>query len=351
MRKSKKNNKKKIIIISVVIAVVLLAIGLIITCVAINKKKGKTNENTTYTEAEAKKIKIVDVNSNTRPYAVMINNIAVARSVQSGLSEAYIVYELLAEGGITRYLALFKDANPERIGSVRSSRHYYLDYVLENDAIYVHWGWSEQAKEDIKTLKINNINGLTYEGTYFYRYNPNGIPVEHTGFTDVEKIKSAVENLKYRDTTDNGLLLKYSADSLEFNEDAQNAESVKVVFSNYTQNLYTYDEDTKMYNKKVSGSIIKDMNTGEALEIKNIIVYDVNYSDIPNDSKGRQNLENIGKGEGYYISEGKAVKIKWSKDKRESKTKYTLENGNELVVNDGNTFIQIIPKSGSVVFE
>ena len=87
-----------------------------------NKEKEKTN-NDKPVVAE-KKLKIIDEESNTRPYAVMINNIAVARKYQSGLDDAYIVYEMIVEGGITRLLALYKDANVDRIGSVRSSRHY-----------------------------------------------------------------------------------------------------------------------------------------------------------------------------------------------------------------------------------
>ena len=81
---------------------------------------------------------------------------------------------------------------------------------------------------------------------------------------------------------------------------------------------------------------------------KNIIVYKLENYTIAGDRKGRQFLENIGEGTGYFISEGKAVKINWQKESRESKTKYTLENGQELVVNDGNTFIQIVPLDGKV---
>ena len=82
----------------------------------------------------------------------MINNLNEARPYQSGLQDAYIVYEMIVEGGITRMMALFKDQNTSRIGPVRSSRHYYLDYALENDAIYVHFGWSPQAQTDISRL-------------------------------------------------------------------------------------------------------------------------------------------------------------------------------------------------------
>lgn len=149
-----------------------------------NKEKEKTN-NDKPVVAE-KKLKIIDEESNTRPYAVMINNIAVARKYQSGLDDAYIVYEMIVEGGITRLLALYKDANVDRIGSVRSSRHYYLDYALENDAIYVHFGWSPQAQSDIKTLGINNINGI-YDDSAFVRESKLPVSWEHNAFTSTKK--------------------------------------------------------------------------------------------------------------------------------------------------------------------
>ena len=85
----------------------------------------------------------------------MINNHKAARP-QSGLQEAYIVYEFMVEGGITRMMALYRDNASAKIGSVRSSRHYYLDYVLENDAMYFHWGGSPQAYSDMKALKIEH---------------------------------------------------------------------------------------------------------------------------------------------------------------------------------------------------
>ena len=100
------------------------------------------------------KLKILDLDSNTRPYAVMINNIKTVWGYQSGIQDAYMVYEIIVEGGYTRLMALYKDKNLDRIGSVRSSRHYFLDYALENDAIYVHFGWSPQAQGDIKKLGV-----------------------------------------------------------------------------------------------------------------------------------------------------------------------------------------------------
>ena len=111
-------------------------------------------------QEEDKSLKVLDPNSNARPYAVMINNHPEARKYHSGLQDAYITYEIIVEGGMTRLMAVYKGVDVGKIGSVRSARHYFLDYAMENDAVYVHWGWSPMAESDIKSFGINNINGF-----------------------------------------------------------------------------------------------------------------------------------------------------------------------------------------------
>ena len=100
---------------------------------------GKFISKVTGETPKEKTLNVVDESSNARPYAVMINNHPQARQYHSGLQEAYLTYEIIVEGGMTRLMPIFKGVNVGRIGSVRSSRHYYLDYALENDAVYVHW--------------------------------------------------------------------------------------------------------------------------------------------------------------------------------------------------------------------
>ena len=114
-------------------------------------------------------------------------------------------------------------------------------------------------------------------------------------------------------------------------------------FPDFRQNSY--------YNQNVNNYEQIDKNTEENLTVKNIIVYSINNYTIAGDKKGRQFLDNIGSGEGYYITEGKIIKINWEKESREKQTKYTYEDGTELIVNDGNTFIQIIPKNGNINWE
>lgn len=295
------------------------------------------------------KVKIIDVNSNSRPIAVSINNNHAAWP-QAGLQDAYLSYELIAEGGITRILAFFKDTNTEKIGSVRSARHYFLDYVLENDAIFVHYGHSPQALSDIKSLGINNINGM-YDGSTFYRDKTLKRASEHTAFTTMEKIKKTIKSKGYRIETDKGTLLKYSAVNKDYSKDENSkvANNVSITYSDYQTTSYVYDKENKVYKMYMSKQEHIDLVTKKQYTVKNIITYQVENSAI--DKKGRQNLYNTGKGEGYFISNGIATKIKWSKASRSAKTKYTLMDGTELVVNDGNTWIHIQPKNKTLSIE
>lgn len=343
---NKLNNRGKIAIIAVsILLVIAIVIGVIYSLSDKNLNNNKKEQEGNYTPEEVKEIKIVDLKSTTRPFAVMINNINVARPYQSGLQDAYIIYEMIVEGGITRYLALFKDVDVERIGTVRSARHYYLDYVLENDAYYAHWGWSPQAQSDIKTLGINNIMGGT---KYFWKDNTLPVATEHTAYTSTERLNEAVDYYGYRKELQGGLLLTYSAEPVDLasDETAIPATSVDIDYSNAYRNHYDYDAEAKVYKRSVNGTPHTDYVTKEQYTFKNIIVYQVANSTIAGDEKNRQNFDNLGSGEGYYISEGMAIPITWEKTSRSSKTKYKVKStGADLIVNDGNTFIQIQPKN------
>ena len=298
-----------------------------------------------------KKLQIVDLNSKSRPYAVMINNNHAAWP-QAGLQDAYIVYEIVVEGGITRMMALYKDADTAKIGSIRSSRHYFLDYALENDAIYVHFGWSPKAQSDISTLKINNINGL-YD-TCFWRDKTLKRAYEHTAFTNIEKLKETTKKKGYRTETDKDLLLNYSVDELELStkEGAIPANNVTIKYSNYHTTSYEYDSENKVYKRTMSRVPNTDLDSGVQYTAKNIITYKVEDTAlVDTENKGRRDLKNIGSGEGYYITDGYAVPITWEKSSRSAQTVYKYKDGSEIVVNDGNTFIQIQPLNQSLTIE
>lgn len=352
MKKQKNNKKVKVSVIVATISIILV-IGVALLLFLGSKKDStlpKITKKNSSTPTIESNLKIVDLNSKTRPYAIMINNLGVARPLQSGLQDAMIIYEMIVEGGLTRYMAVFQDQNTERIGSIRSARHYFLDYVMENDAIFVHYGQSPQAKEDLASLSINNVNGM-YNAKGFFRDKTLKRAWEHTAFTSIEKINTVVKSKKYRTTTEEQLL-KYSPIKVDHSSDdtLKTANKVTIKYSNYQTTSYEYDKENMNYKMFMSGKSHDDLVTKKQYTVKNIITYQVKNTSL-GDKKGRQDLDNVGSGEGYYISNGEAIKIKWSKSSRSSKTKYTLMNGEELVVNDGNTWIHIQPKGQTLKIE
>ena len=319
---TKREKKKKKNLILIIILVLILGVGAFVTYQVINDKKGNDDNKVLVPEKKpepVKKLQIVDEDSTSRPYAVMINNINVARPLQSGLQDAYIVYEIIVEGGITRYMALFMDQDTTRIGSIRSARHYFIDYALENDAFYVHHGQSTQALSDFKKFPIDRI--VVDNNVTGWRDRSLRVSSEHTLFTNIDKLEKGIK--KRRTTRKGNLLLNYSIDEIDLskNDDAIVANNVNINYSYSSKTGYTYDPEKKVYLRTVNGKAHKDYVTKEQYTVKNIITYKVkNYTLNDPEKKGRQGLNNIGKGEGYYISNGYAVPITWEKKSRSSKT-------------------------------
>jgi len=287
------------------------------------------------------------MNTDTRPVAVMIDNDVAASRPQIGLESAYMVYEIIVEGGASRMMALFKNHDVEKVGPIRSSRHYFLDYALEHDAIYCHAGWSPKAMADIKSLGVNNINGIQGDDGSVYWRDYTYDRTWHNLYSGVDKLyDKAVNTKKYRSTTDVSHNL-YSNEDLELETDSA-ATEIKLPYSTFYRVGYIYDADNMVYKRYVDGREHMSQ-TGDVLTAKNIIIYKVrNFNLNDGDNVGRQDIENIGSGSGYYITNGKVVDIKWSKTSRAGKTLYTTEDGEELVLNPGNTFVQIMPGDSTI---
>lgn len=350
MKKQKNNKKVKVSVIVATISVILV-IGVALLLFLGSKKDStlpKITKKDSKTPTIESNLKIVDLNSKTRPYAVMINNLGVARPLQSGLQDAMIIYEMIVEGGLTRYMAVFQDQNTERIGSIRSARHYFLDYALENDAIYVHHGNSPQAATDFKTLNIDRISvDASKTG---WRDKSLNVSTEHTLFTSIAKLNNGLGNK--RKTRNKDFLLNYSETPIDLStkEGAIKANNIEITYSGSVKTSYEYDESAQNYKRSVNGKAHTDYVTKKQYTFKNIITYQVSNTSLNDGSgKDRQTLDNIGSGEGYYITNGYAIPITWSKSSRSSQTVYKYKDGTEIDVNDGNTFIQIQPKGKNLI--
>jgi len=277
--------------------------------------------------------------SSVRPVAVMIDNQGDRVLPQGGIAQAQIVYEILTEYNITRYMAIFWNTMPEMIGPVRSSRHYFLDYAMEYDGIYTHYGWSDYAKADISKLKINNIH---WDGKAFWDLTNDPGNWQDT-YTSGERIKNEIERLKYSTTPKKEFPFKYH-EEMTIPADGQTAEDITVRFASKGSYCgYVYDPETCLYKRTRMGKDQIERNTGEQVMVRNIIIMKVTSQPIPNDSYGRINLDTVGKGDGWYITGGRAVKLTWSKSARDAQTVYTLENGEPLVLNKGQTWIEVVP--------
>lgn len=272
-----------------------------------------------------------------RPIAVMIDNDEARSRPQMGLESAYLIYEIVVEGGATRFLALFNDASLTKVGPVRSSRHYFLDYAVENDARYVHAGWSDRAAAEIRSRGINNINGI-YE-TIFWR-DRTFDSSWHNLYTGLDKVAEVSDKKGYASTTERKLL-GYKEQDTDF--EGETATTLSLPYANFYNVEFRYNQDKKMYDRYINGKA-HTSQTGDILTAKNIIVYKL--ADVPlNDGieAKRRDLLNVGSGSGYYLSNGVAVEINWSKPGRSEQTKYTLKDGTPLVLNPGNTYIEIFP--------
>jgi len=277
-----------------------------------------------------------------RPYAIQFSNFKTVRN-QWGIRQADIVYEALVEGGITRLLAIGENFSGDRIGSIRSSRHYFASIADEYDAIYIHYGKTKYATAKIKELGIDNLDGETGIGnTVFYRDKSMKAP--HNAFTSLEKILAGIEKKGYRTE----LKSDFEPHFKFYNEDTDIAEGTncnKISLKYpYNKPYLVYNSSDKLYYRYQFDEIHKDSNTGEQLAFKNIIVQFVKEWDIDKNGYQTMELENA-EGTGYYITNGKMAQITWKKNESKKWMRYYDLTGQELTLNPGKTYIAVFPNN------
>ena len=343
-------NKKSRIAVVAIVLIVILATGITLGIINNKQKSGDTPKAENHEEANEKEpivedntIDIVNVNSNNRPYAVTVNNTPVAVKVQTGLNKAFLVYEIPTEGDTSRLLALYKDLDEGVIGTIRSARHNFIDYAAESNAIFCCYGWSHYAYDYMKTGVINYLQGIVGDKGY-WRENPENLAFEHTVFSDIKYFKEGCEKKGYSMTTtdpSSTIVLNYSTTDVDISkkDGAISANEVYIPYGGEFNTKFVYDSEKKIYNRFENGKPNNDYYTGEQFNTKNIIVEKITYNMC--DDNYYWNLHTTEGGNGYYITNGYAVPIKWSKSGRNEKTKYTYLDGTEVQVSDGRTYIEI----------
>ena len=283
--------------------------------------------------------------ANRRPIALMINNISFANP-QTGIGEASIMYEAVVEGGITRMMAIFEDVTGDKIGSVRSARHYFVSFADEYDAIYAHFGHTKYATSKIKELGVDNLSGLSGIGSTVY-YRDNSIKPPHNAFASAKGLWKGIEKLGYRTTLRENLNNHFTfyEEDTDLLEGENASKKVTLGLSGYTSPYFTYDTKDKLYYRFQFDGPHIDKGTGEQLAFKNLILQYVSYWTI-DQKNGYQSMdiENT-KGEGLYITNGKAVAITWDKNEATKEMHYYDKDGKLLTINPGKTYIALYPKN------
>ncbi len=297
---------------------------------------------------------IPEEKENKRPVALQINN-STAAYPQSGITQADILYETLAEGNITRIMAVFHIFESEKIGPIRSARHYYLDMAANHDAVYMHYGGSPQAYSYIRQLNAPNMDGLSWlDGIVCWR-DPErrAIPrmLEHSVYTNRAHLEDGWERRELRtELADN------FSSGLNFEMETtipwgQRADYITIPFSNSYVSSFDYDTETQKYIKYQSGELHMDEETGEPLMFTNLILQHTDINVIPGDDEGRREVAIIGSGEGYFISAGRGVSIEWNKPDYVSPTQYVeKKTGKPIMLNPGKTYIGILPRGREISF-
>lgn len=278
--------------------------------------------------------------ANRQVVAIMIENLA-SEGVrpQYGLSKAEIVYELITEGGITRFMAIYSSAeNIAQIGPVRSARPTYLEFSSEYNALYSHAGGSPEAMAAIDGLKISDCSALGSDSRYFWRDNSRFAP--HNLFTSSELLNYALR--------DKNLLAPESAfDSWKF-QDEQNVsipedKFIRINFSTPEyQVTWKYDNKNNTYQRYYGEAEHKDALTDKAIIAKNIIIEIVPPA-IDAGEKGRVKFDVNGEGKAYIFRDGNKIEGFWRKNSRTERTKFYDESNQEILLNRGNTWVEILP--------
>lgn len=286
--------------------------------------------------------------SEKRPVAIMLNNLKVANP-QIGIARADILYECLVEGGITRLMGVFSDyTGIESIGSVRSARDYYLDFAQNHDAIYICAGGSPQAYDELYARGIDFICGVNMYTPSTFHLDQNRVATMgsvHSLMTSGKGLTSGISYKKYRTTIKDGYTTPFLFDveSCSSNGGSEathlilNYSAAQIVQMIYSANTNTY------YRFQFGTAAHMDGETNEQLNFTNVLIMYATVNAIPGDTSGRLDVGTVGTGEGYYVSGGRSVPIKWEKTNGDAVIRLTTEDGKPLVMAPGKTFVSVLP--------
>jgi len=299
---------------------------------------------------------IDEVYLTRRPIAVVINNLFPALP-QSGITYADIIYEVLAEGDVTRLVGIFQSHVPEKIGPVRSARDSFVDFAFNHDAIFVHHGRSPDADTRLRNTRITNLDGMALEGTVFWRdrsypewhSNTGRRPLEHSSYTSWERITRHMEARSIRDYVNDNPAYGLTFGIVPEYPDAGIAHIVRVPFSVPYTRTFVFDPEAGVYLVENRDGPLKDAETAEQVAVTNILIQ-LTTKRVTG-SLGQRTVGTVGEGAGFLVTSGTYRPVHWAKDSHTSPMRWYFEDGSPLVLAPGVTWICVFQSSGTVVFE
>lgn len=288
----------------------------------------------------------VDPSVNQRPVtAVMIENSIDARP-QSGLGQAGVVFEAVAEGGVTRFMALFQDTQPDNVGPIRSARPYYVQWALGFDAGYAHVGGSPTALQDIKSWGVRDLDQFFNGGSY-HRISSRYAP--HNVYTAISTLNQLEASKGITSSTYTGFTRKKDAPAAQ-----PNATSIDMSLSGYYYNPhFDYVAATNSYNRSEAGQPHIDANTNTQISPKVVIAMVVPEQQGALDATGAyySDYNPIGSGTAYIFQDGTVTQGQWNKASNGASLTFTDANNQPLALNAGQTWITAITDSSKVSYK
>jgi hypothetical protein len=270
-----------------------------------------------------------------RPLAVMINNAPAARP-QSGLSAADIIIEVLAEGGITRFIAIFQsEGGAETVGPIRSIRPYLIELGESYDGVLIHAGGSPEAYSILQKQRKQHMDEISNGGPYFWRSKERKAP--HNLYTSVDKLREGTDKKGYSHEFQSPVYKNDEAGA------TSTGESVKQFELHYLLNsykvTYDYDEVSGRYMRTVNGKPDQDKDNGNQLGAANIIVAGADHKVL--DDVGRLSVNVDDGGEAMLFQKGKMIRGQWVR--KAGDIIRFVKDGREVNLVPGKTFINIVP--------
>ncbi len=283
-------------------------------------------------------LEVSDKTMNNIPFMTIIENSKPARP-QSGLSEADIVFETMAEGGIPRFIALFHSNSPKQIGPVRSARPYFVMLAKEFNLPFGHCGGSPEALETIEKEKLMSMNEYSYTSSY-WRDKTRKAP--HNLYTSADKLRKLITDKNFQEKPTSSLKF----DKAYWNGSYNKAEEINMKLNQYYSTSYKYKDG--LYYKSMDNEAAMDNANNKEIAVTNVVIQISSITSKPNDEKGRLDIKQVGQGKGYLISNGKYINIKWSKKDENSPTLLTDEQGKDVYLSPGSTWWHITDDKGTL---